>query len=82
VGVGGGQPARDLGRDEAQLLHLVAGVEAMASRAPVRDDRLVALLPVADRRGGEIEHPGDGADAVDPAAATGWLGHAAMLTAP
>ena len=50
VRVGRREPARNLRRDEAQLLHLIARVEAVSPRAPLRDDRRVALLPIADRR--------------------------------
>ena len=69
VGVGRREPARHLRRDEAQLLHVIAGVQAVSARAPLRDDRRVALLPVADRRNRNAEHPSHRTDAVDAAAA-------------
>ena len=75
MSVGRREAARHLRRDEAQLLHLVARVEAVAPRAPFRDDRPVALLPVTDRRGGNLEHPSHRADAVDAAAAAKFIRH-------
>ena len=70
------QAARDLGRDEAQLLHLIARVEAVSPRAALRDDRLVAVLPVADRRGRDPQHSSYRPDAVDAATPTDFLWHA------
>ena len=80
VRVGRREPARNLRRDEAQLLHVVARVEAVSPRAPFRDDRRVALLPVADRRDGNLEHPSHRTDAVDAALAASLSDTAGMLT--
>ena len=75
VRVGRREPARNLRRDEAQLLHVVARVDAVSPRAPLRDDRRVALLPVADRRDGNPEHSGHRTDAVDAAAPATFVRH-------
>ena len=80
VSVGRRQAPRNLRRDEAQLLHLVARIEAVSPRAAFRDDRPVALLPVADRRGRNPQHPRHRTDAVDAATPASFIRHAAMLT--
>ena len=81
MSVGRRQAARDLRRDEAQLLHLVARVEAVSPRAALRDDRPVALLPVADRRDRNPQHPSHRTDAVDAATPASFIRHGrAMLT--
>ena len=76
VSVGRRQAARNLRRDEAQLLHLVARVEPVSPRAAFRDDRPVALLPVADRRGRNPQHSSHRTDAVDAATPAKFIRHA------
>jgi hypothetical protein len=69
------ESARHLRRDEAQLLDVVARVEAVPARAPLRDHRRVALLPVANRRDRNLEHPRHRTDAVHAAAPARFVGH-------
>ena len=82
VGVGRRKPARDLRRDEAELLHLLAGVKPVSARAPLRDDRRVALLPVADRRGRNFQHSSYCPNAVDAAISPNLISHAGDASRP
>src|SRR5262249_36757894 len=63
VGLAGPASARDLVADEPQLLDLIARVEALPALRALRDNVAVARFPRSDGRGGEVEHPSDGADA-------------------
>ena len=58
-------PAVDLILDEAELLDLGTGVEAVAAGAPLGLHEAVALLPIADRSGADAQHALDGANAID-----------------
>ena len=77
MGVGGCHALGKLGLDEAELVDLIARVQAMAARAALWGREPVAFLPGPQRRGRDVEHPGHRADAVD-----GSAGHGRTIAGP
>jgi hypothetical protein len=55
----------ELALDEPQLFDLPAAVKPMAALAALGRDEAVAVLPVANGRGGDVDEALDGTDAVD-----------------
>jgi hypothetical protein len=72
MGVGGCQALGELDLDEAELIDLVARVQAMAPGAALWDREPVAFLPGPQRRWRNAQHLPDRADAVDRSAAHRW----------
>src|ERR687898_3206152 len=77
MGVGGCQALSKLDLDEAELIDLVARVQAMAAGAALWGREPVAFLPGPQGRGRDVEHPGHRADAVD-----GSAGHGRTIAGP
>jgi hypothetical protein len=65
MGLGWLKPSIESLLDEAELLDLSACVEPMAAVAALGLHEPIALFPVSDRRGRDVEHALDGANAVD-----------------
>ncbi len=76
VGVGGGQTLVEALHDEPQLLYLLARVEPAPALAALGHHEPVAILPTADRRLRDPQHPRHRTDAVDATSAN----HAASLS--
>src|SRR5918994_6376640 len=77
MGVGRCQALSKLDLDEAELIHLIARVQAVAPGAALWDREPVAFLPGPQGGGRDVEHPRHRADAVD-----GSAGHSRTLAGP
>src|SRR5688500_10558713 len=77
MGVGGGHALSKLDLDEAELIDLIARIQAVAARAALWGREPVAFLPGPQGRGRDVEHPGHRADAVD-----GRAGHGRTIAGP
>ena len=75
MSVGSRKALRDLRREKAQLLYLIAGVQTVPARAPFRNDRPVPLLPVANRRDRNSQQSSHGPEAVDAATLATFISH-------
>src|SRR5689334_3402743 len=65
MGLGWLEPSSESLLNEAELLDLFAGVKPVAAVAAFGRHEAVAVLPVADRRGWNVEHALNGANAVN-----------------